>query len=283
MVEMMALRRALAAFLGDERFRKFVRQGFRRGQQLRYWQEQEWSRFTAAHPEFAVGMEVLEVALRICELHDHELLPDTVEVFRGFGDFAGCSFEDRQRLFPHAASRARSTEGELVEGDRVGVWYCPVCRQAEAEWLARHQSTLSDTHAADPQPQGTSPAPEHCTEGFDPIAVLTVASLMREANELAIGSLRGHAVAHFKVDRRGAYFLNGKRVSLEEVKEECTRLTQIGGAVFYYRENAGEEAPPAAKAVIAAICEACLPFTCAGRDYDPAVKVAEYFLHAGTG
>jgi hypothetical protein len=64
MMETVELRRALAAFLGGDRFRKFVRQGFRKGR-LRAWQEQEWNRFTAAHPEFAVGWEELAVALRI--------------------------------------------------------------------------------------------------------------------------------------------------------------------------------------------------------------------------
>jgi hypothetical protein len=63
MVEPVELRRALAAFLGGDRFRKFVRQGFRKGR-LRAWQEREWDRFTAAHPEFAVGWEELAVALR---------------------------------------------------------------------------------------------------------------------------------------------------------------------------------------------------------------------------
>jgi hypothetical protein len=63
MVEPVELRRALAAFLGGNRFRKFARQGFRKGR-LRYWQEREWNRFTAAHPEFAAGWEELAAALR---------------------------------------------------------------------------------------------------------------------------------------------------------------------------------------------------------------------------
>src|SRR5436305_10464151 len=96
-----ALRQALADFLGEERFRKFVRQGIHRGR-LRFWQEQEWARFTAAHPESAVSLEELAVALRICELHGQELLPDTVEVFRGCIDHTQWYGEARQRLFPHA-------------------------------------------------------------------------------------------------------------------------------------------------------------------------------------
>jgi hypothetical protein len=72
MVDAVALRRVFGVFLGDERFRKFVHQGFRRGR-LRYWQEQEWNRFIAVHPEFAISTEELEVALRVCELHGQEL------------------------------------------------------------------------------------------------------------------------------------------------------------------------------------------------------------------
>jgi hypothetical protein len=115
----------------------------------------------------------------------------------------------------------------------------------------------------------------------DPVAVANMESLMREARELPIGSVRGHAVAHFKVDARGGYFLNGKRVSLRKLKKECVRLEKIGGFVFYYREHPGEDPPRKAGAVIAAICEARLPLTFAGRDYDPKVKVAEYLLPTG--
>ena len=133
MAEAAALRQALAIFLGDERFRKFVQQGVHRGR-LRFWQEQEWDRFATTHPEFAVTLEDLEIALRICELHGQELLPDTVEVFHGCRDYAQWYIEARNRLFPHATSDSWSTEGTPFEGDRVGVWYCPACREAKAEW-----------------------------------------------------------------------------------------------------------------------------------------------------
>src|SRR5262249_26547668 len=112
--------------------------------------------------------------------------------------------------------------------------------------------------------------------------VARLEALMREAKGLPIGSVRGHAVAHLKVDYfRRSYFLNGKRASLEELRTEFARLGQIGGAVFYYKVNPTEEMPPEAEAAIAAICEARLPVMFAARDYDPAVKVAEYFLPEG--
>ena len=46
-------------------------------------------------------MEELAVALRICELHGAELLPDTVEVFRGCRDYADWYIQALNRLFPH--------------------------------------------------------------------------------------------------------------------------------------------------------------------------------------
>src|SRR5688572_1644562 len=87
MPEAPVIRQAFASFLGMDRFRKFIHQGWRRGR-LRYWQEQEWMRFTAAHPEFAVSLEELEAVLRVCELHGQELLPDIVKVFHGCLDEA---------------------------------------------------------------------------------------------------------------------------------------------------------------------------------------------------
>jgi hypothetical protein len=46
-----ALRQALTAFLGSDRYRKFFRQGMRRSC-IRFCQTQEWDRFVSAHPEF---------------------------------------------------------------------------------------------------------------------------------------------------------------------------------------------------------------------------------------
>jgi len=138
MTEAVALRQALSAFLGDERFRKFVQQGVRRGR-LRFWQEQEWDRFCAARPEFAVSLEELGIALHICELHDQELRPDTVEVFHGCRDYAQWYIDSLNTYFPHAASDPWSTEGAPFEGDRIGVWYCPTCRDAKAEWESKRR------------------------------------------------------------------------------------------------------------------------------------------------
>jgi hypothetical protein len=138
MADAASLRAAFATFLGGDRFQEFVRQGFLHGR-LRFWQEKEWERFTNLHPEFAVGLQKLEIALRICQLHNQELLPDTVEVVRGCLNFADWYIKARNAQFPHAKTDPCSTEGTLFDADRIGVWYCPTCRSVKAEWEAHRQ------------------------------------------------------------------------------------------------------------------------------------------------
>jgi hypothetical protein len=107
---------------------------------MRYWQEQAWARFTAAHPEFAVAADELAAALRVCHLHGDELRPDTAEVFHGNLDLERSYVEVRARLFPNAAQDVVSTEGQPFEGDRIGVLFCPSCRISRADWDARRRA-----------------------------------------------------------------------------------------------------------------------------------------------
>src|SRR5262249_40986458 len=126
-----AFRKALTAFLGHERYRKFVKQGLSKGQ-LRFWQEQEWGRFSAAHPEFSLTPEELIVALRVCWLHGDELLPETVEILEGQVHFADDYVRAKATSFPcsgQAGVRYEGCQTRKVEG-----WYCPECRRAEATW-----------------------------------------------------------------------------------------------------------------------------------------------------
>jgi len=154
-----ALRQAFAEFLGEARFREFVRQlagpelylgrpgehwppgrpqpGCSKG--LRSWQQREWDRFTAAHPEFAVGAEELTRALRVCEMHGQELQPEVADVFHGCVDYIDEYVRALPRFFPNAWSGPVSTECAPCEDRRV-VWYCPACRKAEAEWMTRWES-----------------------------------------------------------------------------------------------------------------------------------------------
>jgi hypothetical protein len=73
------LRQALAAFLGAERFDKFVSQA-RGRDRMALWAEMAWRQFVEAHPEWAVSEKQLREALRICSLHRTELLSEPVVV-----------------------------------------------------------------------------------------------------------------------------------------------------------------------------------------------------------
>jgi hypothetical protein len=128
------LRRALANQLGDERYRRFVEAGVRKGR-LRYWQESVWSHFTAEHPECSISIDELGIALRVCPLHGDELQPDSVKVFKGCIDFTREFVQSANNLFPHAADFF-SSEGNESFGDRVDLWYCPSCRKAKVAWRA---------------------------------------------------------------------------------------------------------------------------------------------------
>ena len=132
------IRQAFEAFLGKEKFEKFVASGFT--PRLRFWQEAEWSKFVVANPTFNAPLVELEVALRICELHRVTLLPGTVAIFHGNIDFSHDYLRVRERLFPHAAEDLKSTEGVPSKETRAEVWYCHRCREVRAQWSARRAS-----------------------------------------------------------------------------------------------------------------------------------------------
>ena len=115
MAEAAILRQALAAFLGEIQYRKFVDRGMHRGR-LAYWPELAWSRFAAAYPELAVGPDELTAALRVCHLHSD---PDAVYVSRvlRFTDAAG----GRAVQPPEGVGggeRSPATGGSLLGGRR---------------------------------------------------------------------------------------------------------------------------------------------------------------------
>lgn len=82
-----------------------------------------------------------------------------------------------------------------------------------------------------------------------------------------VGNSFGPA-AKVKVDREGRIHLNGHVTSLEGLKAQLARVE----AVFYFRENPGEEPPPHVAAVIdsvvAAITAERLRVFLAKEDFD---------------
>jgi hypothetical protein len=135
MADVELLLRALAEFLGTERFRKFVQAGCVKGR-MRYWQEKAWAKFTSAHPEIALPLDELEVSIRICHIHGRDLLSDFTPVERGCIDYTQEYIQVMREKFPRAATQPVMV-GKGFSGDRIQVWFCPECREAEAEWFAK--------------------------------------------------------------------------------------------------------------------------------------------------
>ncbi len=75
-------------------------------------------------------------------------------------------------------------------------------------------------------------------------------------------------IARVKVDRQGMIYLNGDRVSLEQLRQAFARLKEAGGAVWYYREHPEGEPPPEAMAVIEAITSEQLPVRLMEQDFE---------------
>ena len=123
-------RQALAAFLGIERYRKFVKH-LSYGQRLRYWQERAWSEFILTHPELAVSEEELRDLLTICWVHGIELRPESVTVVEEVTDYAGYSIRTGHESYPCCELTSMLwSEGCPFPGRTAVVWYCPQCREA---------------------------------------------------------------------------------------------------------------------------------------------------------
>jgi len=75
-------------------------------------------------------------------------------------------------------------------------------------------------------------------------------------------------IARVKVTASGEITLNGRPVSLEELKREFARLKRAGGTVWYHRANPAGEPTPEAMAVIDAVVAAGLPIKLVERDFD---------------
>lgn len=77
----------------------------------------------------------------------------------------------------------------------------------------------------------------------------------------------GH-VAKVKVTQAGTIYVDGKAVSMAELRQEFARLKEAQGVVWYYRENPQGEPPPQAMAVIEAIVETKLPVKLVEKDFE---------------
>lgn len=132
-------RTAFIEFTGPDHYRQLIRylnSGGRWRCRFLYWQEELLARFAAAVPLADVAFENLEPLLRVCDLHGVELIADreafSIRCRGGVSDFTRAAAE----RFPNIDCGPIET-GHRFDSVRHGLWCCPVCRLAEAEYVAR--------------------------------------------------------------------------------------------------------------------------------------------------
>lgn len=125
-------------FTGPETFRKFVKELYRNtslASRLRFWQQDLWESFLCSHPDCTMTVEELQAILRICELHEIELIPVEVPSFRGCIDYAPDFLAERASSFPHARL-SQVMVSESYKRATATIWYCPACDeiQNQSRW-----------------------------------------------------------------------------------------------------------------------------------------------------
>jgi hypothetical protein len=137
-MEASEFRNLFCSFAGPDRYRQFVRAlnvGGRWRGRFQYWQERLIAGFLASFPSAEVGFERVEALLRVCELHGADLAhdPDGLSS-RCRGAITEYTLAGADR-FPNCDC-GPVVMGRRFDNSRRGLWYCPVCRLAEAEYVA---------------------------------------------------------------------------------------------------------------------------------------------------
>ena len=141
-------RRSLDAFAGHDRYCKFLRtlnEWCRWPGRFRYWQEELLEQFAASIGVAPLTFMQVEPLLRTCGLHGVELECDPEELShwcRGGGS------PERMRaaaeMFPNTDCGPVLMGSEHGYPVRVGVWCCPACRTAMAQWEQQQPPQASE-------------------------------------------------------------------------------------------------------------------------------------------
>jgi len=87
-----------------------------------------------------------------------------------------------------------------------------------------------------------------------------------------IFAMRNPPILKVAVMADGRITLDGLPATIDTVRTSFKRLAEQGGVVWYYREDAGKNAPPEAKGILQAIVENRLPIRLSSRpDYSDAI------------
>jgi hypothetical protein len=152
-MDAIALRNEFSTFVGDEKYRAFVELLNRAPislKRLRFWQQELWDSFVQANPHWPTDFGLAREAFRVCQLHGHSLILDTVCAPAAQIRRTETQSPDMRRPhtpmeffydFPYPgwgvdpANYPDSSDTRLME-----TWYCPECRRLRSAWEAENGS-----------------------------------------------------------------------------------------------------------------------------------------------
>ncbi|MBX3418747.1 MAG: hypothetical protein KF851_14165 [Pirellulaceae bacterium] len=138
------LRESFRSYAGDEKYRRFIRAlntASQNAVQLRYWQDVLWTGFASTVPDCPCDYSTIQQLFAVCELHDCDLLTDTVLApysqlrhsrtqSPDTGLQAGTIDNDK---YPYPGWPVSPDDWPPHENKFVDVLYCPKCRELRAQ------------------------------------------------------------------------------------------------------------------------------------------------------
>lgn len=147
------LRQSFLAYVGQQRFRKFVRVLNKSPvalDRLRYWQEQLWIAFIHVDSRWPSDFKLVREAFRICEVHDCGLIKCRVYASKGRsqwtqtdspnGEGPNWPMESNPKEFADFPYPGWGEDPSAFADDETTlwvVWYCPQCRSLRAAWESK--------------------------------------------------------------------------------------------------------------------------------------------------
>lgn len=120
-------------FSGAETYSRFVKALHHKTpgpRQLRFWQQDLWESFLRTNPDCSMTVDDLKAVLRICELHEVDLVSVEVPAVRECIDYDPSFIAAMAASFPHATP-AQVMVGDTCEWKTATVWTCAACDEVQ--------------------------------------------------------------------------------------------------------------------------------------------------------
>lgn len=156
----------------------------------------------------------------------------------------------------------------LAGSPAIGEGFVRSCPQRDQRGYSRRSPCDIGAYETVPEPgaaaagltgRAGAAAPPRASRAMRVSRVLPLAGVLLLLLASGIAGAQGRPVAKVALSESGAISLDGRPVTLLELREAFRALAAAKGEVWYYRSNPAADPPPGAMAVIQAIAEARLP------------------------